>query len=346
MVNNNTGKLRIALDVMGGDFAPENEILGAIEAFSSGMLSKDDTEIVLIGNEQKIKKCLAANEVHDMCYSIVHADEVVTMEDEPTEVIKTKKNSSLYIAAKMQADGDADALVSAANTGAVLAISTVLLGRIKGVSRPTIGTFLPSDSPKPVLLVDAGANVDCKPLFLYEFGVMGGIYVSHMLDIDKPRIGLLSVGSEDKKGNDVVRAAHQMLRQNPNINFIGNVEGGDIMLGKCDVVVCDGFTGNVVLKFAESMSKLLKVKFKNYAERGLSNKLLMGMAMPALKDVFKEFNYEEYGGVPLIGVNGVSIIGHGKSSPKAVKNMIFKAVETVRRDVNKHIGTALAEANK
>ncbi len=339
MGNNNLKSVRIALDAMGGDFAPENEILGAIEVFNSGNIPAE-LEIVFVGDEHKIKKCLAANDTSRMKYSIVHADDVVTMKDDPTEVIKTKKKSSLYIGAELHAKGGADAFVSAGNTGAMLAMSTILMGRIKGVSRPTIGTFLPSDSKYPVLLLDAGANVDCKARFLYEFAVMGSIYTSQILGIERPKIGLLSIGEEEKKGNEAVRQAHQLLKDS-NLNFIGNVEGGDIMNGSCDVVVCDGFTGNVVLKFAESFSGFLKKMFKNYANKSLANKLLMACAMPALKSVFKQFNYEEYGGVPLIGVNGVSIIGHGKSSPKAIKNMILKAVETVQKQVNGKIEIAL-----
>lgn len=263
------------------------------------------------------------------------------MEDNPVDVIKTKKNSSLYKAIELHAQGKADAVVSAANTGAVLSISTVLLGRIAGVSRPTIGTFLPGISKTPVLVLDAGANVNCKPQFLYEFGVMGSIYTSQILGIDSPKIGLLSVGTEDHKGNDAIRSAHELLSENKSINFIGNVEGGDIMTGKCDVVVCDGFTGNVILKFAESITKLIKVKFKELAASNLYGKALTAMALPAVKKIFSQFNYEIYGGVPLIGVNGVSIIGHGRSTPLAVKNMILKAVETVEKDVNARIAKAL-----
>ena len=339
MGNNNLKSLRIALDAMGGDFAPENEILGAIEVFNSG-LAPADLEIVFVGDEHKIKKCLAANDASRMKYSIVHAEETVTMKDDPTEVIKTKRNSSLYMGADLHAKGGADAFVSAGNTGAMLAMSTIIMGRIKGVSRPTIGTFLPSAAKYPVLLLDAGANVDCKARFLYEFAVMGSIYTSQILGIESPRVGLLSIGEEEKKGNEAVRQAHQLLKES-NLNFIGNVEGGDIMSGACDVVVCDGFTGNVILKFAESFSGFLKKMFKNYANENLANKILMACAMPALKSVFKQFNYEEYGGVPLLGVNGVSIIGHGKSSPKAIKNMILKAVETVQKQVNSKIENAL-----
>jgi glycerol-3-phosphate acyltransferase PlsX len=324
---------------MGGDFAPKNEVAGAIEVFKS-LKPGTDLEIILVGHEQKIKKELAAYDLSSVNYSIVHADDVVTMEDDPTEVVKKRKNSSLYKGAELHANGYADAFVSAGNTGAMLSVSTILLGRIKGVSRPAIGTFLPSDSKYPVFVMDVGANVDCKPRFLYEFAVMGSIYMAQTLGVENPKVGLLSVGEEEKKGNEAVRLAHQALIDS-NLNFIGNIEGGDIFRGACNVVVCDGFTGNVVLKLAESFPSFLKVKFKEYASKNLLNKLLMLMAMPALKSTFKQFNYEEYGGVPLLGVNGVSIIGHGKSSPKAIKNMILKAMETIQKQVNSKIEIAL-----
>lgn len=339
MGNINKSTYKIALDVMGGDFAPQNEILGAVEVFKT-LKPELDLEIIFVGNSAKIEKFLNEQELPSMKYSIVHAEDVVTMEDDPTEVIKKKKESSLYKGAEYVAKGYADAFVSAGNTGAMLSVNTILMGRINGVSRPTIGSFFPSKGKNPVLVIDVGANVDCKPRFLYEFAVMGSIYITQMLGLENPKVGLLSVGEEEKKGNEAVKAAHQLLKES-NINFIGNVEGRDILSGVCDVVICDGFTGNIILKFAESFSGFLKSSFKSYAEKSFLNKLLLLFAKPALSAVFKQFNYEEYGGVPLLGVNGVAIIGHGKSSPKAIKNMILKAVETVQKQVNSKIENAL-----
>lgn len=334
--------LKIALDTMGGDFAPRNEILGAIEVFNDSNFSKN-LEIVFYGDEEKIKNVLKETPHNKLKYSIVHTDEVISMLDDPTESIKTKKNSSLYRGIESVAKGDANAFVSAGNTGAVMSISTVLMHRIKGVSRPTIATFIPSDNIYPVLIIDAGANVDCKPLFLYEFAVMGNIYVKQLLGIERPRVGLLSIGEEEKKGNEAVREAHKLIKNDKSLNFIGNVEGKDILSGNCDIVVCDGFTGNVILKLAESFAGFVKKKFKDYANNNIKNKILVGVAMPALKSVFASFNYEDYGGVPLLGVNGVTIIGHGKSTPKAIKNMIIRAVESVQKQVNIKIEKALNE---
>lgn len=334
--------IKVALDAMGGDFAPENELLGAISVFDDAKQSKN-LEIVILGDEGKINNFLKDKNLSKVKYTIVPTTQVITMHDDPTESLKTKKDSSLYRGAEMAANGEVDAFVSAGNTGAMLATSTVLMRRIKGVSRPSIATFMPSDNETPTLLIDAGANVDCKPRFLYEFAVMGSVYTKQILGLKAPRIGLLSIGEEEKKGNDQVREAHQMIKEDKSLNFIGNVEGKDVMSGSCDVVVCDGFTGNVILKLAESFPKLVKSRFKQYADSSVKNKVLAASAMPALKSVFSSFNYENYGGVPIIGVNGVSIVGHGKSSPVAIKNMILKAVETVEKQINAKIEIALSE---
>lgn len=330
---------RIALDAMGGDFAPINEIQGAIAAFRA-LDSSVKIEIVFVGNETKIRSALSQLDYSKLNYSIVHAEEVVTMDDDPVDVIKTKRNSSLYKALELHANGYVDAFVSAGNTGAVLSTATVLLGRIKGVSRPTIGSFFPTQGKNPVLVLDVGANVDSKPRFLYEFAVMGAIYANQALSIENPRIGLLNYGEEPTKGTESVKAAYKMLKES-NLNFIGNVEGRDILLGSADVIVCDGFTGNVVLKFAESFLTFMKSLFKSFASKNIFNLLLMAIFKPVIKKIFKNLDYQEYGGVPLLGVNGVVIIGHGKSTPKALKNMILRAVDNIKNELNSKIQTAL-----
>lgn len=334
-----TKTIRIALDAMGGDFAPKNEIEGAILAFNQ-ISSSLDLEFVFFGDESKINKIIAGTKTGNMRFSVVHTDEVVTMHDDPVAVLRTKKNSSLYRAAEHHSKGLADAFVSAGNTGAMLSVSTMLLGRIKGVSRPTIGTFMPTATSKPTFVLDVGATIDLKPRFLYEFGVMGSIFTSHILGLDKPRIGLLNIGEEETKGTDDIKETYKLLKDS-KLNFIGNVEGRDILAGTADVVVCDGFTGNIVLKLAESFMTILKSKIKSYSEKSFTNKVKVGLMVPTLKDVLSEFDYQNYGGVPLLGVNGVSIIGHGKSTPKAIKNMILRAVEFVEKDINKKIETAL-----
>ena len=333
-------QIRIILDAMGGDFAPHNEILGAADALRYFRANSVNAEIVFVGREPDIRAALTKHDLTDMNFSIIHADEIVTMEDEPAVAFRKKRNSSLYIGLQQHKEGNAEAFVSAGNTGAVMSHSTLILGRIDGVSRPTIGTFLPTTESYPTLLVDAGANVDCKPKHLYEFAVMGSIYVKRILGIDNPRIGLLNVGEEEIKGNESALEAHGLLKAS-DLNFLGNIEGRDILMGAAHVVVCDGFVGNIVLKFAESMLTFLKAKFTAFADKSFGQKLMMGVAKPALKGALTGMNYEEYGGVPLLGVNGVSIIGHGKSSPLAIKNMILRAEEVVRKEVNKSIETAL-----
>ena len=331
-LNNKT--LRIALDAMGGDFAPQNEVRGAIDYFTE--FKPKNVEIVFVGNEEKIKGAIRQSGVSEFNYTIKNATEVVGMDDEPSSVIKKKKDSSLYLGIELHSNKLADAFVSTGNTGAVMATATLLLGRIKGVSRPTIGAFFPTLQNYPTLLLDVGATIDCKARQLYEFAVMGSIYASQILDIDNPKTALLNIGEEKSKGNEILQQARSMI-DDSQLNFIGNVEGGDILLGTADVIICDGFTGNVILKFAESFLPFLKTKIKKFADKNIVNTLMVGLTVPTLKRVFKEFDYQEYGGVPLLGVNGVVIIGHGKSSPKAVMNMIKQAVNSIKRGVNEKI---------
>ena len=335
----------IALDAMGGDFAPKNEILGAIDALKE--LGPDSgVTIDLYGDEQSIQSYLRSLGAEQLPIRVVHCDEVVGMHDDPAMAIKKKKNSSLIRGMNDHKQEFVQAFVSAGNTGAVMSAGTLILGRIKGVSRPTIGTFLPSITKAPVLLVDAGANVDCKPKFLYEFAVMGSIYYREIIGKehhnDTPKVGLLNVGEEEVKGNEVTLEAFALLKASSAIHFIGNVEGRDILLHGADVIVCDGFTGNIVLKFAESVIKFLKIRFQAFAGTSIFNKALMAIVAPVLRTVLKDMDYQQYGGVPLLGVNGVVIIGHGSSSPLAIKNMILRADEMIRKNINADIANALA----
>lgn len=336
----NKKTIKIALDAMGGDFAPKNEIEGAILAYKDRP-SGTEFEIVFVGDETKINSVMSKVDTSGLKYSIVHTDEVITMSDDPVAALKTKKNSSLYRAAEIHSRGEASAFVSAGNTGAMLSISTMLLGRIKGVSRPTIGTFMPTASSMPCFLLDVGATLDMKSRFLFEFAVMGNIYANQILGIDKPRVALLNIGEEPSKGTDALRETYSLLSAESNLNFIGNVEGRDILAGNADVVVCDGFTGNVVLKLAESFMGILKSKIKDYASKGLVNKIKVAIMVPTLQDILSDFDYQKHGGVPLLGVNGVVIIGHGKSSPLAIKNMIIRSIEFINNDVNSKIENAL-----
>lgn len=327
---------KIVVDAMGGDFAPVNEVAGSLQA----LRERKGIEVILVGREPEVRAELAKQNAGDLPLSVVHAPDVVTMEDSPTAALKQKKNSSLAIGMNLHKDGAAHAFVSAGNTGAVLSASTLILGRIKGVSRPTIGAFFPSEDGV-CLLLDAGTNVDCRPQHLYEFAVMGSIYANRVFKYTDPPVGLLNIGEEASKGNEVVKEAYQLLSNGP-VNFAGNVEGRDILRGRIRVVVCDGFVGNAILKFGESVPSFLKAKLLAYAGTSVVRKGLLGLVRGALRAVFKEMDYEEYGGVPVLGVNGVSIIGHGKSTPKAIKNMILKAVEVIEADLNQHIQNMLA----
>lgn len=329
--------IRIAVDAMGGDFTPDNPVLGAAEAAAEN----SNIDVILVGPENRIKDVLKKKNVNLSNLKIVHTNEYATMDDLPAEVFKAKPNSSLNIALKMQREKEADALVSAGNTGAVLSHSTLRLGRIQGIGRATIGAELPSMNGS-TLVFDVGATVDCRPDHLVEYAIMGSIFAKYIYKKDNPKIGLLSVGEEKSKGNEVSLAAYEMLEKAP-INFVGNAEGSDILRGTVDVAICDGYTGNILLKLAESVLELLRFKFREYADKGFFQKLWMGMMYGTIKSIFKKFDYEEQGGTPLLGVNGVSIIGHGKSTPYAIKKMIFRAEQIARLEINKKIEEAIKE---
>jgi len=334
-------KIKIVVDAMGGDEAPLNDVSGAIIAAE---LKPDTLEIILVGKEKLIKDELLKHKVNLSNISIVNASEVITMEDSPTDSLKSKPDSSINVGINLVKDKKADAFVSAGNTGAVMTASILRLGRIEGVGRPTIGTLFPTDFGK-TMVFDVGASVDCKAKHLLEFALMGNIYMKSIYNVSNPKIGLLSVGEEKSKGDTLTLEAYELLEKS-DMNFIGNVEGRDVLRGKADVIVCDGFVGNVILKFAESVLDVIKGKFRAYAEKGFFKKIWIGMMYGTLKNVvLKDFDYQEYGGVPLLGVNGVTIIGHGKSSPIAIKNMILKAEEMVSKRVNEKIEEQLRIKN-
>jgi glycerol-3-phosphate acyltransferase PlsX len=333
----NSKKIKIAVDAMGGDYAPENVIEGAIMALRE---SNNRFEIVFVGDEKKIKNELRKYDTIGLNYSIVDAPQVIGMDDIPTVALRRKKNSSIVVGMKLHSDGEVDAFASAGNTGAVLTAATFILGRLEGISRPTIGSVFPTESGRKSIMLDVGANVDCKPNHLFEFAIMGSIYSSEILGQKNPKVALLNIGEESTKGGDVVLQAYQLLSES-KLNFVGNVEGRDILLGKADVIVCDGFVGNIVLKFAESVLGVLKRKLRNYAMRNIFRRLTFGLLARGLRKALKEFDYQEYGGVPFLGVNGVAIIGHGSSTAVAIKNMIYRAEETVYRKINQKIKEAL-----
>jgi glycerol-3-phosphate acyltransferase PlsX len=329
---------------MGGDFAPANTVAGAVAASqeSGGRFS-----VVLVGRQELITaelekpgNRLVLPQGEASC-TVTNATQVIEMHDSPTAALKTKRDSSITVGLMLHKDKKVDAFVSAGNTGAVLSASTLILGRLQGVGRPTIGALLPT-AKEPCLLVDAGTNVDCKPRHLFEFGVMGSIYVRTMLGRTHPRVALLSIGEEDVKGNEASLEALALFRKS-KLNFVGNVEGRDVLKGDVDVIVCDGFVGNILLKFGESIPEFFKSRFRSFASLNAVNKLTALVARNSLKSIMKELDYQEHGGVPLLGVNGVCIIGHGRSTPKAVKNMIYRAEEMVRHQVTSLIETTMLE---
>jgi glycerol-3-phosphate acyltransferase PlsX len=330
--------VRVAIDAMGGDYAPAYEVAGTFEALKH---LGESAEIILVGRENEIKRELERHNKSELI-RVVHAPDVVGMADEPSAIVKNRKESSLYIGIDMMKRGDVDAFVSAGNTGAVMATATMVCGRISGVSRPTIGSFFPTATNKPTLVVDVGANVDSKPRFLYDYALMGEVYSRTMLNITSPTVGLLNVGEEEGKGTENVREAYAMLSRAP-IRFVGNVEGRDILSGTVDVVVCDGFEGNIILKFAESVISFLRARFKLFASQSFVHGITVSLFKPVLRAVLRGMDYQDYGGVPLLGVNGIVIIGHGSSTPKALGNMIVRAVEMVQRDVNGQIEQALKQ---
>ncbi|MEE8134396.1 MAG: phosphate acyltransferase PlsX [Gemmatimonadales bacterium] len=323
---------RIALDAMGGDFAPETPIEGAVLALQSLPASHD---IVLVGRSADIETALSLHDVPEGRLRVVDAPDVIDMAEKPLQAIRGKRKSSIRIGLEMVKVGEADAFVSGGNTGAMMAGSTLVLGLHPGVDRPAIGALFPTVS-QPVLLLDAGANVDCTPRELRGFARLGSVYARDVLQRPQPSVGLLNIGDEAEKGNEAVRGAHALLAEDPGLRFVGNVEGRDIINGDCDVVVCDGFVGNVVLKFYESVARL----FGGLLEQEVSAELLQ---TPGMQRVFKILDYTEYGGAPLLGVRGVSIICHGSSPARAIANAIAVAAQSVDSQVSQHIAAKMAE---
>ena len=328
--------MRIALDAMGGDHAPVVTVEGAVAA-----AKESNHEIILVGQENILKAELTKYKTKNLRLSIQNATEVVGMDESPALAVRQKKDSSLAVAARLVSDGKADAFISAGNSGACMASALLYLGRIPGVSRPAIATAFPTYTGY-CLAIDMGANADCKPKHLLQFAIMGNIYSKAVLGIPNPRVGLVSIGEEETKGNELTLAAFELLKK-ADLNFIGNVEGREIPRGKVDVAVCDGFVGNIILKFgegvAEMMLRLVKDELKKYPIAWVAIPFLWA----ALKDLRKKVDYTERGGAPLLGVNGGCIIAHGRSNAKAIKNAIFQGVTFAEKDVKKEISLEMSK---
>jgi len=323
--------MRIAVDAMGGDNAPTAVVEGAVLA-----AREYQVEVLLVGQQELIKEHLSNYNYETGKIEVIHASQVVLMDESATEAVRRKRDSSIAVAARLLKSGDADAMVSAGNTAAALATTRVILGKLKGLARPAIATVFPNAIDFTVLL-DVGANAGgCGPEHLLQFAVMGAVYAMDVMGKKNPKVGLLSVGEEKSKGSAITLDAFPLLEQS-SINFVGNVEGKDITNGNTDVVVCDGFVGNVILKFAEGIGEMIFDLIKEELAQSRLAKLGMFLALPALKRFKARVDYQEYGGAPLLGINGGCIIGHGKSNAYAIKNAVRVASEFVSHRVNEHI---------
>jgi glycerol-3-phosphate acyltransferase PlsX len=331
--------MRIAVDAMGGDYAPRAVVGGAVQA-----ALEDGTQVLLIGDERAIRAELEHQRVAADRFEIVHADEVVGMDEPPITPIRRKRRSSIRLCAEAVRAGRAQAMVSAGNTGAAMIAAKMVIGTVEGVDRPALAAVLPSRSGSTVLL-DVGANVDTKPEHLRQFAVMGHFYAQEILGVSQPRIGLLSIGEEDGKGTELTRAVFRVLKTT-GLNFIGNVEGRDVFNGGADVVVCDGFVGNAVLKSAESLAGLMAKMLREEMGRSLLTRLGAGLARPAFDAFRRRVDYAEYGAAPLLGLKGGCFIGHGRSNARAVKNSVRRAVEFCATDLHRKIQDKVAELHR
>lgn len=331
--------MRIALDAMGGDYAPQELVNGAWEF----VRAYPEHHVIMVGDRSKIREVLQGRELGENL-SIVHAPSVIEMGEHPAQAVRKKRDASVVVCADLVRNGDAQAMVSAGNTGAAMASSLLRIGRIRGIERPAIGSPMPT-LEGPCVVVDAGANADCRPKHLFQFAVMGSIYMEKVLGVPNPRIGLLNIGEESTKGNELVLGSYELLSKAENINFIGNIEGRDILMGKADVVVCDGFVGNVVLKFAEGMGQALFSLIKSEVTRDLKGKLGSLLVRGGLRRVKQQVDYTEYGGAPLLGIKGVSIISHGSSNAKAIRNALRVAMEAWSRNVVSTIEENIEQAD-
>lgn len=330
--------MRIVVDAMGGDNAPDEIIKGAVIA-----ADKVDAEIILVGDKEVIKNKLAeyGNKENIL---IEHAKEVITNEDKPTKAIKEKQESSMVIGLNMVKNKEADVFISAGNTGAILTGALLNVGRIKGVSRPALAPILPTEKEKVFLLLDAGANTNCKPEYLLQFAQMGSIYMERAMGIRKPKIGLVNVGTEEGKGSDLAKATYELLK-NSDLNFAGNIEARELLAGEIDVVVCDGFTGNVILKTLEGFGVTIFKILGDEIKKSLKNKIAALILKPALRNIKHKMDYGEYGGALLLGIDGGIIKCHGSSKAKTITNAIIQAYNFTKNDTVETIKVAIKDKN-
>ncbi|MEH2065072.1 MAG: phosphate acyltransferase PlsX [Nostoc sp.] len=325
-------RVRIAIDAMGGDRAPGEIVAGALRA-----REELGVDVLLVGDPQQIEAALPPKTNLGQV-EIIPAEEAIAMDEEPLNAVRRKRKASINVAMDLVKQQKADAVFSAGHSGAAMASALLRLGRLPGIERPAIGTVFPTIiAGKPVLVLDVGANVDCRPKFLEQFGVMGSAYSQYVLGTTEPKVGLLNIGEEDSKGNDAAVRAHQMLRENSQINFIGNAEGRDVLSGRFDVIVCDGFVGNVLLKFAEAVGEVILQILREELPQGLHGQIGSALLKPNLKRIKQRMDHAEHGGALLLGVAGVCLIGHGSSQAPSVFNAIRMAKEAVDSQVIQRI---------
>ncbi|MGH9703031.1 MAG: phosphate acyltransferase PlsX [Candidatus Acidiferrales bacterium] len=326
----------VALDAMGGDHAPRAEVEGAVLA-----AREMGVRVLLVGIEETVKKELGKHRTRGLSIEVAHASEVITMRDSPSLAFRKKRDSSVHVAAKLVRNGQADAMVSAGNTGAVMATARFILGTLPSVDRPALAAPFPTSRGSVSVILDVGANVDSKATQIEQFAVMGEIYYRTIFGTRRPRVALLSIGEEEMKGNELTREAHNLLKQT-NLNFTGNVEGRDVFAGDVDVIVCDGFIGNIALKISEGLVEHIGGMLKKALKSTLSSQMGYVLARSALQDLKKKIDYSEQGGAPLLGVRGICVIGHGRSNANAVKNAIRIATELHRSKANDRIEQELS----
>jgi len=333
--------IKIAVDAMGGDFAPEETVKGSVLAAREFGIT-----VILVGQVDKINAELAKHDTGGLDIQVIKADEVIEMCEAPGSALRRKKNASIVVAVDQVAKGNAQALVAAGSTGAAMAASLFGLGRLPGISRPAIAVVLPT-MDKPVVLLDAGANSECEPENLYQFAIMGSAFSAKVIGAENPRVGIMNIGGESGKGNTLAQDTYKLFtsKENSAINFVGNVEGRELFTGICDVVVCDGFVGNVTLKVTEGVASMIIKQFKDQLYSSLLAKIGAWIAKPALMKLRKKTDYNEYGGALLLGIKGTCVISHGSSKAIAIKNAIKVAKESVEKDVNGKI-SRLCESNK
>ncbi len=329
----------IAVDAMGGDFGPSAIVPGAIEASKVC-----NAELILVGDEEQIQAEIAKHKGEIGSISIVHTTQVAEMGEKPSEILRRKKDSSIHVACELVREGRAQGVVSAGNSGATVACGLFVLGRIEGVERPALASVIFTER-QPITLIDVGANVDCKPYHLFQFGLMADVFVRSVLGIDNPSVGLLSIGEEEGKGNLQVKEAFELFKMTNSLNFVGNVEGRDIFKGTCNVIVCDGFVGNMALKLSEGLAMSIARMIKTEIQRDLRSKIGGLLIKDAMRRLKRVVDYSEYGGAPLLGLKEIVVVCHGSSTSPAITSAIDMAATFIRKKANEHL-TAELSANE